>query len=207
MASAAKFGNRDWLKWAFFALMALCTLTVIWVDERFLVIPTHPEWHHIEPFKWLLLAHGSFGAIALVCGPLQFSDRVRRSRAAWHRWNGRAYIGAVTIASLVAGYIGPHFEPPSIRIEQYFQAGGWFLCTYLALYFILRRNFMSHKFWMMRSYGFCLVFVLSRVPDALPGFHWSDQLLSDVLWGLVVAALVGPELILAARSALRGRSA
>jgi hypothetical protein len=207
MASTAQAGQRDYLKWAFFALVALCTLTVIGVDERFLLIPADPEWQHIEAFKWLLLVHGIFGATALVCGPFQFSDTMRRMHPAWHRWNGRIYIGAVTVASLVAGYIGPHFEPRSIQIEQYFQAGGWFLCTAVALWFVLRRNFISHKLWMMRSYGFCLVFLMSRVPDAMPGFHWSDQLLSDVLWGLVLAALVGPDLILAVRGAMRKRAA
>ena len=29
----------------------------------------------------------------------------------------------------------------------------------------------------------------------MPGFAWNDQLLSDVLWGLVVAAIVVPEFI------------
>jgi hypothetical protein len=207
MASTAQAGQRDYLKWAFFALMALCTLTVIGVDERFLVISADPEWQHIEAFKWLLLVHGICGATALACGPFQFSDTMRRTHPAWHRWNGRVYIGAVTVASLFAGYIGPHFEPQSIRIEQYFQAGGWFLCTAVALWFVLRRNFVSHKLWMMRSYGFCLVFLMSRVPDAVPGFHWSDQLLADVLWGLVIAALVGPDLILAVRGAMRKRAA
>jgi hypothetical protein len=48
---------------------------------------------------------------------------------------------------------------------------------------------------------------MSRVPDAVPGFHWSDQLLADVLWGLVIAALVGPDLILAVRGAMRKRAA
>ena len=45
----------------------------------------------------------------------------------------------------------------------------------------LRREFVIHKVWMMRSYGFCLVFVMSRVPDALPGFHWTDAFLAHTL--------------------------
>jgi hypothetical protein len=76
----------------------------------------------------------------------------------------------------------------------------------MALFFILRRNSPAHKLWMMRSYGFCLVFLLSRVPDAWPGFHWNDQALSDTLWGLVVAALVVPDLILIVREQWRKRA-
>jgi hypothetical protein len=41
----------------------------------------------------------------------------------------------------------------------------------------------------MRSYGFTLIFVLSRVPDAFIA-HYSDQFLGDMLWSLVVVALI-----------------
>lgn len=51
-----------------------------------------------------------------------------------------------------------------------------------------------HRDWMIRSYGLTLVFVLSRVPDLFIE-HYSDQFLSDMLWGLIVCALVGPEVI------------
>jgi uncharacterized membrane protein len=191
--------RRDYVKWGFFALIAVLTLAVIRVDERFLVNPADPEWPHIQPFKWWLLVHGPLGAVALVLGPTQFSDTLRRRRPQLHRWIGRVYIGAIAVAATVAMYIGPRFEPKTIQIQQYFQAGGWLATTAIALMFILRRNIAAHKLWMMRSYGFCLVFVMSRVPDAIPGFHWNDQLLADVLWALVVAALIAPDLILTVR--------
>lgn len=194
---------RDLVKWAFFALMAACTLAVIGVDERFLINPADAEWRHIQPFKWWLAVHGPFGAVALILGPLQFSDTLRRSRPRLHRWTGRIYIGAIAVAAPVALYIGPRFEPTTIKIQQYFQAGGWLLTTAIALVFILKRNIAAHKLWMMRSYGFCLVFILSRVPDVIPGFHWNDQMLADALWSLVVAALIVPDLILAVRDQAR----
>ena len=204
MAGANIGGGRDYAKWAFFALIALCALAAIYADERFLFIPNDPEWRHIQPFKWLLLIHGPFGATALLLGPFQFSDTLRRARPQLHRWIGRTYVGAIAIASPVALYIGARFEPRTIAIEQYFQAGGWFLTTAIALAYIARQ-IPAHKIWMMRSYGFCLVFILSRVPDIIPGYHMSDQVLGDVLWSLVIAALVVPDLILAARAELRRR--
>jgi hypothetical protein len=63
-----------------------------------------------------------------------------------------------------------------------------------------------HKAWMMRSYGFTLVFVLARVSDAFIR-HYSDQFLSDMLWGLVAVALIAPEVILTAQTLLRIRTA
>lgn len=197
--------DMDYGKWAFFAVMALCVLLVIYIDERFLVVPTDREWTHIQPFKWLLLVHGPFGAIALLSGPLQFSDTLRRTRPKIHRWIGWTYIAAIAISAPMATYIGYTFEPASIRIEQLFQGGGWFLTTLIALICILNRNIAAHKAWMMRSYGFCLVFILSRVVDGIPGFHWTDQLLADILWGLSVAALIVPDIVLTARELWRRR--
>ncbi len=197
--------DADYTKWAFFAAMALCIALVLWVDERFLVLPANPEWKHIHDFKWLLLVHGPLGAVALLSGPFQFSDTLRRERPKLHRWLGRVYVGAIAISAPMAAWIGYHFEPASIRIEQLFQAGGWFATTLIALVCVLNRNLMLHKTWMMKSYGFCLVFILSRVPDAFPAFRWTDQTLADVLWGLVVAALFGPDLILTTRDLWRKR--
>jgi hypothetical protein len=204
MSHAAVASERDFSKWAFFALMAACTLLVIYVDEKFLIVRSDPEWRHIAAFKWLLLPHGLAGATALLTGPLQFSDKLRAASPKLHRWTGRIYIAAVCcVAAPMGMYIGVHFEPRAIYIEQYFQAGLWWLTTATALACILTRRIAMHKIWMMRSYGFCLVFVLSRVPDAFT--HMSDQVLSDVLWSLVIAALIVPDFILLARDFLRTR--
>jgi hypothetical protein len=54
-----------------------------------------------------------------------------------------------------------------------------------------------------------LVFVLSRVPDVFVE-HYSDQFLSDMLWALIVCALIAPEVISTvsaiARAAARKRA-
>ena len=63
-----------------------------------------------------------------------------------------------------------------------------------------------HKAWMMRSYGFTLVFVLSRVPDVIFS-SYTDQGIADILWSLTVVAALSPEIILTATSLLRIRNA
>ena len=202
MSAVSVAGERDYLKWAFFAVMAACVLLVIDVDERFLVVASDPEWRHIARFEWLLLPHGIFGATALFLGPFQFSDRLRRNHIRNHRWTGRIYVGAILCVAAPLGlWIGVHFEPRTIYIEQYFQAGLWWFTTFMAFICIRNKMIAQHKLWMMRSYGFCLVFVLSRVPDAFT--HMSDQVLADWLWSLVVAALIVPELVQFTREALR----
>ena len=202
MSAVSVAGERDYLKWAFFAVMAACALLVVYVDERFLVTASDPEWRHIAPFEWLLLPHGIFGATALFLGPFQFSGTLRRTHIRVHRWTGRIYVGAILCVAAPLGlWIGVHFEPRTIYIEQYFQAGLWWLTTLIAFICIRNKMIAQHKLWMMRSYGFCLVFVLSRVPDAFT--HMSHQVLADVLWTLVVAALILPDIILLTREGLR----
>ena len=195
---------HDRAKWTFFAVLAACVLLVIYTDERFLVNPHDPEWAHIAPFKWWLLVHGLAGATALFTGFFQFSDTVRRTHLSWHRWTGRVYVGAVFIAAPMAWYIGTHFEQPLLAAEQPAQAGGWLLTTAMALLCVLRGNIPAHKTWMMKSYCFCMVFVVSRVPDAF-NVHWTDALTSNFLWYLVAAALVGPDIVLTVRELWRKR--
>ena len=195
MATAPR---RDSWKLGFFLFVLGCILAVIWVDERFLVIPTDHEWVHIAPFRGKLLIHGLTGATALLIGPFQFSDRLRSRKPKLHRWMGRIYVGAIAISAPLAAWIGYHYEEPITAPEQIAQGGFWFLCTAMAFVCALRRQFQVHKVWMMRSYGFCLVFVMSRVPDVW-GFRWTDEVLAHTLWWLVAFALVGPDLILTTR--------
>jgi len=197
MATAAR---RDPWKLGFFLVVALCVLTVLWVDERFLFLPADHEWVHIAPFQGKLLIHALTGVTAFLIGPFQFSDRLRSRKPKLHRWMGRIYVGAVTISAPLAAWIGFNYEQPITAPEQIAQGGFWFVCTFMALLCALKRQFAIHKVWMMRSYGFCLVFVMSRVPDAIPGFYWTDAFLAHTLWWLIAFALVGPDLILTTRT-------
>jgi len=199
--------GADRLKYLFFLAMGLAVLLVLWTDERFWLNPADPHWKHIAPVKGLLMLHGLAGVTALVTGATQFSTRIRRSMPATHRLIGKIYIGAVSVAAPLAVYIGTGpLEPATIHVEQYFQGGLWLLSALIAWACIRNGQIALHKPWMMRSYGFTLIFVLARVPDA---FMKTDepQFLSDLLWSLVILALIAPELILTTQTLWRIRSA
>jgi len=202
MSDATGMIAADRAKWLFFTLMAGCLLLVIYTDERFLIDPRDPEWKHIAPFRWPLLVHGLAAATALLTGPFQLSDRLRRLRPALHRATGWTYACAVLIAAPIALYIGMTFKGPTFAMEVPAQAGLWLLTTAIALVCILCRNIAAHRVWMMKSYGFALIFVVSRVPDAVP-VNWSDTGFVMFQWYLTIAALVGPDIVLALRQLLR----
>ena len=197
----------DRVKWSFFALMGLCVLLVLWTDERFWLNPADPHWKRIEPVRYLLMLHGLAGLTALGAGAIQMSGRIRRLRPAFHRMLGKVYIGAVTISAPVAVYMGTStLEPRTIRVEQVFQGGFWLLSAWVAFACIRSGQMALHKAWMMRSYAFTLIFISSRVPDAFIS-SYSDQGLSDLLWGLVAIGLIAPEFILTTQSLWRIRAA
>ena len=199
--------NADYLKRGFFVLMGICVLLVIWADESFLIHPADPHWKHIAPVKLLLLIHGLGGLTALVMGALQMSSRIRRDHIQLHRTFGKIYIIAVSIAAPVAIYMGTSsLEPVTIRFEQWFQGGGWLLSSLIGWACIRNGQMAMHKAWMMRSYGFTLIFVLSRVPDAFIS-SYNDQFLGDMLWSLVVVAAIAPELITTSQTLWRVRRA
>jgi uncharacterized membrane protein len=208
MATSMRSADRpNPVKWTFFGLMGLCVLLVLWTDERFWFDPSNPHWKHVAPVKYLLMLHGLGGATALCAGALQMSSRIRRDHIAFHRALGKIYLGAVTISAPLAVYMGTStLEPVTIRFEQIFQGGFWLLSAWIAFACIRSGQMALHKAWMMRSYAFTLIFVISRIPDAFIS-SYSDQFLSDVLWGLVAIALIAPEIILTTQALWRIRTA
>jgi uncharacterized membrane protein YozB (DUF420 family) len=97
-------------------------------------------------------------------------------------------------------------EPVSIRFEQIFPGRLWLLSALIAWACIRSGQMALHKAWMMRSYGFTLIFVLSRVPDAfIKPLQRSVPVRHAVVAGGV--ALIAPEVILTAQTLLRIRNA
>ena len=204
--AAAPLVPRRVGKWLFFAVLAALAVTAIQADEGFLFNRADPEWAHIARFQWWLLPHGLAGATALLIGPFQFSDSLRRTRPALHRQMGRIYVGAICIAALLSIYITLVFEPRPFQVEIWAQGGGWFLCAILALVFAMKRNIVLHRQWVARSYGFTFIFIAARVPDAFH-VHWKDAVdFVTYLWSLTFLAAIVPDLLLQWPALLSGRA-
>jgi hypothetical protein len=77
----------------------------------------------------------------------------------------------------------------------------WWLSAIVALICIPNRHVALQRLWMMRSYGFTLIFILARVPDIF--WKVGDQFLADLLWSLVAAALIAPDVIMTVQGSLQ----
>jgi uncharacterized membrane protein len=183
--------------WAFLGL-GLMTLFVLYNNERFILFHSHPDWEYFFPVRWWLLPHGLGGALALIIGPMQFSTRVRQRYPKFHRVLGRIYVTGVAVGAPLGIVLAfAHRLPLALQVETFAQSGCWFLTTSVAFYYILKGNVVRHRQWMLRSYLFASIFVVSRVLDKVPLLSsfiapFNSGTNPEVLWFLVLFAWVVP---------------
>jgi uncharacterized membrane protein len=205
-----------WLrpKYLLFAFIAFLYAYVLWHNESFLINRADPEWLHIAPFKWFLLPHGLAAGCALILGPLQFSERLRRRFAKLHRVMGRFYVGGCLIGAPIGIYIQNfetvhlyHNDPAdfSLTIASVFQAGIWIFCTLMALAFILQRKVQLHRQWMTRSFACAIIFLEVRAVQGV--FKIDFKFIEIIVWSCVAAAVPLADLVLHLEETLRTRAA
>jgi uncharacterized membrane protein len=110
---------------------------------------------HFAKRRTITLLHVIPGALFMVLGPLQFIGGLRRRHPEVHRWSGRVFLTAsaiigVTGLTMAAGKtIGGWDEKSAI-----FLFGSFFLFALgKALWHAMRREFLTHREWMIRGYG------------------------------------------------------
>lgn len=195
-------------KYLLFGLVGLMVLTVLYRD-RVLMNSQAPLWDHYRYFKWWLLPHGIAGALALLLGPLQFSQRLRKRFLPRHRIAGRVYVGAVAVAAPLGIWIEYIKYAHAIAPLRLFVASSGFgalfaLTTALGFFAAKRRDIQTHRRWMTRSYAVALVFLETRCIDKIPWlsklWDWPSTILETYhisdLWLVIALSLLCAELLL-----------
>ena len=204
MASASVTAVRSSFmrpKFLIFAFVGLMVAYVLNHNESFLIHSNDPVWHHYQPFKWWLLPHGIAGACALLLGPMQFSDRLRKKYAKLHRVVGRFYIGGVFVAGPLGFYI-QFFQERSGATRSFSVAGAvdaalWMTTTAIALLFILRGNVNLHRQWMTRSFAVAIVFLEVRVIGGVTGWETlGPKALETIVWVCLAFAVLSADIVL-----------
>lgn len=189
----------SWLrpKYLLFGFIGLMYVYVFWNNESFLFNSKSPEWAHIEPFKWWLLPHGLTAACALLLGPLQFSDRLRRRFTKLHRVMGRFYVAGVFVGAPLGFYI-QYFEERLGASRNFTAAAAadavlWMFSTAIAMLFIFQGKIQQHRQWMTRSFFSAIIFLEVRAIIGITG--WA-QYAEIIVWCCVAAAIPLADLIL-----------
>lgn len=148
---------------------------------------------------WLLL-HITGGMVALLTGPWQFSQRLRRRYLKLHRVSGRVYLIAVLCACTaacrlaIATTFGRAFGFGLLML-----AFAWFTTSAMAFYAIRKRLIPIHREWMIRSYVVTFAFVTFRFfNDYPPMSTWlsgNDRALTNI-WACWAIPLLITEIVL-----------
>jgi uncharacterized membrane protein len=178
-----------------FGFIFLMMAYVLNHNERFLINSSDPVWKHYQTFKWWLLPHGMAGVCALLLGPMQFSDRLRRRYTKLHRVVGRVYVAGALIGAPLGAFIQYRFDERvgdsrSFTIATVVDASLWILTTAIALAFALRGKIQQHRQWMTRSYAVAIVFLEVRVISGLGGWDTSSATTETIIWVCLALSLL-----------------
>jgi len=113
----------------------------------------------------MLVAHVTFGTVALVAVCLQIWPWFRTRYPAAHRRVGRIYVfGGVLPGALVALPIGA-MSPfgPVARVSNVLLASLWLVCTFVGYRMARHRRYVEHRRWMIRSFALTASIITNRI--------------------------------------------
>jgi hypothetical protein len=151
----------------------------------------------------VLMVHAGASGIALLIGPLQFLEPIRRRARSVHHWIGRTYLVACLIGGVSGALLAPFTAAGPIAASGFSALALIWLWTN-ALGFraaAIKRDYEAHKRWMVRSFALTFAAVTLRlylIPPQLAGidFVTAYQWIAWLAW---VPNLVLAELWIAAR--------
>jgi uncharacterized membrane protein len=167
---------------------------------------------HFAPVRWYLVPHALFGALAMLLGVFQFSNRLRARYLKIHRTLGYVYVVSVFVAAPLAVPMTVRFGPSLVAASS-MQSFGWMLTTAIALYCIRHGNVVQHRRWMIRSYPFAMVFTVTRLIIPIPAVRQLGVAgIETVVWTVIALAAILPNVLLdwraiAARPAVKAVAA
>jgi uncharacterized membrane protein len=193
-ASAAR--PRSQSKLVLFVIFGLLTVFVTYMKNARILDPSSEIAQHFAPVKWYLVPHAFFGALAMLLGVFQFSNRLRARYLKTHRMLGYVYVVSVFIAGPLGVPMTMRYGP-SLVAASCVQSLGWMLTTAIALYCVRHGNVTQHRRWMIRSYPFAMVFTVSRLIIPIPAvFRLGVPGIETVVWTIIALAAILPNILL-----------
>ena len=184
-------------KLVFFIIFGLLTVFVTYMKNARIFDPTSEIAQHFAPVKWFAISHAFFGALGMLLGVFQFSNRLRARYLTAHKTMGYIYIACVFIAGPLAIPMTTRLGSPSLVAASATQSVGWMLTTAIALYCIRTGNVAQHRRWMIRSYPFAMVFTVARMIIPLPPvMRLGIEGINTVVWSTIAAAAFLPNILL-----------
>jgi hypothetical protein len=203
-ASSGRLTTALWI-----AALAIGLYFVVGYVPRYLIWSEEMYGPYFWPRATILLPHLLGGLVAIVMGPLQFWPHIRNNYPMIHRVSGRIYLAAVLV-----GALGGMAMAVTSGVNVSYASGlfalaiAWLLTSGMALASILRRNFVQHKQWMVRSYVVTFAFVTFRVVDDTLlyfGIGERAEYVAMLTWACWAIPLLFAELVMQGRQVFARR--
>ena len=130
--------------------------------------------YHIGYWRASFYTHVFTSSLVLIAGFTQFSSWLLRRRPAVHRFMGWIYLVVVIIISGPAAFVMALYANGGWmgRISFTLLAGLWWIFTFLAGYYVIRRQFARHGACMILSYALTLSAITFR------GYTWLAHMIN-----------------------------
>ena len=164
-----KFG---WFIFAFFAIsIGIYPIVYFLTDERVGLLNAKSVELLESQIWWIAFyMHIGFGAITLLTGWSQFSQKIRSKRIQIHRLLGKAYVIAVLLAGSAGFYLAINATGGIIAQSGFTLMSLVWLATTMAAYLSIRGGKLeAHRIWMIRSYAVTFAAVALRL--YIPAFE------------------------------------
>lgn len=198
---------RRFITTALWALMAAGAVYVAYVSAIYIfaapsAFPLQPD-APAELIGFRLHALGGVGALLL--GPIQFLSIIRTKAPVIHRWTGRAYVLFVAIGAIGAVMLAMNPQGGAVtRFAFLMLAALWIVSTAMALFHALRRQFVVHRQWMIRSYALTFAAVTLRlgIPALMIGLGMTgEEAFQTVAWASWTLNLIVAEWLIVPKGA------
>ncbi|EAY29530.1 DUF2306 domain-containing protein [Microscilla marina] len=121
----------------------------------------------VQNLTWMasFYVHITSSIICLVTGPFQFVPRLRHRYPKLHRKVGKAYVFTILFLAAPSGLYMAFFANGGFwaQLAFFILAWLWFITTFLALQTAIKRDFVAHRKWMVRSYALVFSAVTLRL--------------------------------------------
>lgn len=166
---AISFGLKSlfWIPLIFLSLLLVYnTLPYFTFSPNFTFIQERIVLYAKDVWRWSFYIHIAAGALCITTALLQFSSWILKKRKKIHIVSGKIYVFVVLLLGAPTGFYmtffakGGYWERGCFMLMAIF----WFYTTYKGFVTAAReRNFLAHKFWMIRSYSMALTAVTFRI--------------------------------------------
>lgn len=172
------------LLWTLSVVVAIVSLRFL-VAELSVVMPH--MMHHATSQPLSLYLHIGLAPVALALLPVQFSQRIRSTRPAVHRWCGRLYAMAILLSGVSGFLLALKTEAgPVAALGFAALAVFWLATTARAVQLAIQRRIASHREWMIRSAALTLAAVTLRLylplGQMMVGFEQAYVAISWLCW-------------------------